>query len=605
MDFFANQERAERQTRVMLTLFAMAVSLVILTLDGIVGLVYAAQHPHSADSIWTSLASVPPRAYWLTTLMVLGIIVVGSLRRTATLAKGGSAVAKMLDARWVESSTVDPAEQRLNHVVQEMAIAAGIAVPRVYVMDAQASINALVAGHSSKDAVVVVTQGALRHLERDELQGVIAHEFSHILNGDMRLNLRLTGVLAGIVAIGAIGDYLMHLSDIGQHAESGGRFKVYLIPLGVAAWLLGSIGLLLGTLIKAAISRQREFLADAAAVQFTRNPEGLASALARIERHGSGVVQRYGEELSHMYFSSGKTYFFATHPPIAQRMERILGARAPVIGPASVSPTTAPGPVAGARHFMRGLPPALVRNLTTTAGARATVYALAMGGPDIKKSQLALIRTREGEIMVAAVEASFDMVSPLRFSARAPLLDLLLPSLRNLSTDERKRMLALLQQLVEADAKVTVGEFILLARCRSYLKGGVPRVGAHHQTLQQVASEASQILALLQASTRQSQTEHAEFAGLSRAHGTGLCAAPSLQSIEVALAALRRLNPASKQIFVQACHKALMVDAALSSIANELLRAICGSLDVPLPPRPLEPNLLPQDWGHTQQVSPT
>ena len=325
MDFFASQERAEKQTRLMLVLFLLAVVCIVVAINFVGGLIYLFANFSHADSVAQGLSTVPHKAYWITTIVVLGVIAYGSITRMSSLAGGGAAVAEMLGARRLEPDGSNLAERRLSNVVEEMAIAAGIPMPMVYVMDEQRGINAFAAGYSSSQAAITVTKGALDRLNRDELQGVVAHEFSHILNGDMRLNIRLMGVIAGIMAIGTIGSFLMRMSWGNDNETPRRRADVQSFALGLALWLIGSIGVFFGTLIKAAVSRQREFLADASAVQFTRNPEGIGGALYRIGQHGSGVVQRYAEEVSHMYFSAGMDSFFATHPPIKERVDRILG----------------------------------------------------------------------------------------------------------------------------------------------------------------------------------------------------------------------------------------------------------------------------------------
>ena len=225
----------------------------------------------------------------------------------------------MLGGRLVNPAQPDPDERKLLNVVEEMAIASGIPVPQVYVLPEEKGINAFAAGHSTSDAVVAVTQGALRLLTRDELQGVIGHEFSHILNGDMRLNLRLMGLIFGILCLAVIGRVLLHV-------RGGGKDKNPLPLLGLVLVLMGWVGVFFGRLIQAAVSRQREFLADASAVQFTRNPAGLAGALKKIGglSYGSKLKNAHAGEASHMFFGNGMGGSFLglmeTHPPLAERI---------------------------------------------------------------------------------------------------------------------------------------------------------------------------------------------------------------------------------------------------------------------------------------------
>jgi Zn-dependent protease with chaperone function len=323
MDFFEHQQQARRHTALMIVLFVLAVAATVIVVDLIGVLVYTlTNHPRGAMSSATfALGRTPGSVHLGIAAVTLGVIGFGSGLRMFDLAAGGTAVANMVGARYVKRDTSDLMEKRLLNLVEEMALASGITVPLVYVMDKQTTINAFAAGYSPNEAVVVLTRGALEKLNRDELQGVIGHEFSHILNGDMRLNVRLIGVIAGLVLIGLAGRFLM---NVGQR----GRADPRPILLGVALWTVGSIGVFFGSLIKAAISRQREFLADASAVQFTRNPEGICGALFKIGVEGSRVDERHADELSHMYFGDSVDSAFGfmdTHPPLEERIERILG----------------------------------------------------------------------------------------------------------------------------------------------------------------------------------------------------------------------------------------------------------------------------------------
>lgn len=324
MDFFEHQANARRQTGRLLVYFLAAVGLTLLALN--VGMLLFSRLVGASlagDWLWHD---------WSLQLMVgtLLIIAGGSLREYLILRGGGQALATALGARRLDFSTTVPAERQFLNVVAEMAIASGMPAPTLYVMDREHGINAFVAGLSVDQTVMVVTSGALEAFDRDELQAVVGHEFSHILNGDMRLNVRLLALLAGILAIGQCGGFLMRLaSDSGSSSRrdrKGGIFHVFL--LGLLLWLIGSIGLFFGRLIKAAISRQREFLADASSVQFTRNPDGLAEALLKIRNHNelSWLEGLYAETMSHMCFAETLSFssWFATHPPLEARIA-VLG----------------------------------------------------------------------------------------------------------------------------------------------------------------------------------------------------------------------------------------------------------------------------------------
>ena len=258
MDFFEQQHRARRKTGWIVLAFLLAVAAIVLSINVVGGYIYLVATERPLHPVGRALAAVPRSAYVVTTLVVLGVIAWGTLARIYALASGGVAVAGMVGARLVKRDTADPGERRLLNVVEEMALASGIAVPQVFVMDGQSSINAFAAGYSPNDAAVVVTEGALKRLNRDEIQGVMGHEFSHVLNGDMRLNVRLLGVIAGIVLIGSAGGFLMRVGGGGH----GNRGDIRIFLVGLLLWLIGSVGMFAGRVIKAAVSGGVLSLAD-------------------------------------------------------------------------------------------------------------------------------------------------------------------------------------------------------------------------------------------------------------------------------------------------------------------------------------------------------
>jgi Zn-dependent protease with chaperone function len=329
VNFFDQQQLARRNTRVMVVLYVLAVLGVVVAVDAVLAVAYLwAQSDNmlAARRAPLTLAAVPPTLLVWGALATAGVIFAVSLFHTLRLGGGGDAVAQMVGARPVAVETHDPLEQRYLNVVEEMAIAAGVRVPKAYVMDQESGINAFAAGYEVSNAVVAVTRGTLETLTRDELQGVIGHEFSHILNGDMRLNVRMLGILQGIVFIGAIGQFLLRAVGRGSGRKDG---AAPLLVAGVGLFAIGAVGLVFARLIKAAVARQREFLADASSVQFTRNPEGIAGALdqIRVAAAGAHIDSRRAEELSHMFFGpSVKVWLssvFATHPPLDQRIARV------------------------------------------------------------------------------------------------------------------------------------------------------------------------------------------------------------------------------------------------------------------------------------------
>ena len=325
MDFFERQHKAKKKTGVLVFLFGVAVLLISL----LNFLIIAAVIPFVDEGRNFSLQDPMLAMY-----VVLGTFVVISLAglyRKSQLSDGGSSIASMMGGRLVNMASTDPDEQKLMNVVEEMAIASSVPMPEVFVMNEEKAINAFAAGYTVDDAVIGVTDGCMRRLSRDELQGVIAHEFSHILNQDMRLNLRLVAVVFGLFVLSQLGRLMIQIgfNSSGRRSssnrdEGGGGAVIGIAGLGIMA--AGGLGILMGNLIKSAVSRQREYLADSSAVQFTRNPEGLAGALKKIGAMatGSRLLTPHAEEASHMFFGNGMSEswfsFAATHPPLLDRI---------------------------------------------------------------------------------------------------------------------------------------------------------------------------------------------------------------------------------------------------------------------------------------------
>lgn len=336
MNFYEHQDLARKQTKRLLILFVIALGgLILLTAYVVAGIGYTIglhnarfESYQTGQSIWSISSQVFDWQYLgLIALGVLSVVFIASLFRMVQLSAGGKVIAEQLGGRLINVNPRDALEKRLLNVVEEMAIASGTSVPSVYVMD-ELGINAFAAGFQSADAVIGVTRGAIESLDREELQGVIAHEFSHILNGDMRLNLRLIGMIYGIIVIANTGRYLMYSRG------SSNRDRGKTLSIGIALMLLGYLGIFFGNLIKAAISRQREFLADASAVQYTRSKSGISGALKKIGGLSSISSSRQEwkakdvNEISHMLFSQGLHFSFfnklmATHPPLQERIKRI------------------------------------------------------------------------------------------------------------------------------------------------------------------------------------------------------------------------------------------------------------------------------------------
>jgi Zn-dependent protease with chaperone function len=629
MDFFEQQHRARRNTGWILIAFLLAVAGILVSINVTGAYIYLFATERPLLPVGLALASVPRSAYTITTLVVLGAIAWGTLGRVYALAGGGAAVAGMVGARRVGREAADAVEKRLLNIVEEMALASGVGVPRVFVMDGQSSINAFAAGYSPNEAAVIVTEGALKRLNRDEIQGVIAHEFSHILNGDMRLNIRLLGLIAGIVLIGSAGGFLMRVGGGGH----GSRGDIRVLLIGFLLWLIGSVGVFAGRLIRAAVSREREFLADASAVQFTRNPDGIGGALYKIAERGSVILERHAEELSHMCIGAPlndllEFSWMKTHPPLEERMERLLGPAAkrllkerieradaaalaaeggPAVeafasplyanpAPAGGSAAAAivasignpsPGHVNRARRLLEEIPADVHVACGSEAGAKAALLALLLGEGEARMAQLSLVREDSGAEVAAHCTRLADALKPLGPRFRLPVFELALPALRVLSPDKRDRILRLVREIVESDRKVTLGEFVLLTLCTRHL-GKEPR-GAppvKHKSIDTAAAHATVVLSLLAHSGRGGMHAFDKGMGALGIAG-GVLRAPGeldIPAVERALYELKLLAPLKKPALIKACLAVVMADDKLTVAEGELMRAICAALDTPLPP---------------------
>ncbi|MFI0414153.1 MAG: M48 family metallopeptidase, partial [Candidatus Thiodiazotropha sp.] len=325
MNFFEHQDEAKRNTQRLVLLFLLAVVVIILAIDTVLLILFGTLLSDTAESPQTLSGFLTENS----SILLFGTggtgaaIGLASLFRSASLKDGGAAVARQMGGVPVEADPQDPLRQRLRNVVEEIAIASGVPVPEIYIMERESGINAFAAGYSPSDAAVAVTRGTLENLNREELQGVIAHEFSHIFNGDMRLNIRLIGALFGIMILAIAGRRILSGARFSSSSKNNNAGAIILFAAALTA--IGYIGLFFARWIKAAVSRQREYLADASAVQFTRNPQGIAGALKKIAVHTQGAsLNSDSEEISHMLFGQGmRATLFATHPPVIERIQRI------------------------------------------------------------------------------------------------------------------------------------------------------------------------------------------------------------------------------------------------------------------------------------------
>jgi Zn-dependent protease with chaperone function len=600
LNFFEHQEAARRNTRVLVLLYALAVIAVVAAVTAVIAGVYlysrAAGEPGPV-----ALAAVPPALLWGGALGTLALILAVTLVQSARLG-GGEAVARMAGARPVSPETRDPLERRLHNVVEEMAIAAGVRVPGVHVMAGEPGINAFAAGTDTSNAVVAVTRGTLEALNRDELQGVVGHEFSHILHGDMRLNIRMIGVLAGIVFIGSIGRFAMHATGRGGGRRQG---AAAVFAAGLALFVIGYTGLFFARLIKASIARQREFLADASSVQYTRNPEGIAGALDQIRTSARGALieGRSAEELSHMYFGESVQLWlsgiFATHPPLEERIRRVHPGFVPSQYRSRRAPA-APPPDEDARRRRAAEGLLATAVLTAQAWGRtpqaSSELVGALDAQNVDRAQRLIDRLPQAQREALhhphkAKAAVLDLLRPRvqgpgpDVALHLPLVDLALPALKMLGETERKEFLAAVEGVIRADQRVSLHEFVLLTLLRHQLLPAAPVPGG--KRIEALREESLALLSLI-AHAGHADTAAAFEAGIAE---LGLRAAALLPRERVtpeaaaeALDRLRGLAPLAKSLLVQAMFAVATFDGTIRQGEAELLRVTGAVLDCPLPP---------------------
>lgn len=655
MDFFAQQDAARKASRRLTVLFILAVLAVVVSVNVVTAI---------------ALETTSPALFALVTVVTLVVVLGGSAFKTLQLRDGGSAVAEMMGGRRITSATGDLAEKRLVNVIEEMALASGVPVPMVYIMDHEQGFNAFAAGYSPNDAAIAVTHGLLHAMNRDELQGVIGHEFSHVLNGDMRLNVRMIGLLFGIEMIGHTGRVFMRVADRGRDSRATNGIAGF----GLALFVIGAVGVFMANMIRAAIGRQREYLADASAVQFTRNPDGIGSALALIAAQSGVVEHQNADEVSHMFIAAALDSrldgLFATHPPIETRIEKILGkgARARIadvrkraeriaagagqaeafgrgtsvpddtgaisggFGRGGATGSAIPG-VAGfaagaagvaagvgagtngfavggagamsaerllasvgqpgvqhvdyAKALLSALPDPIRAGLGTAEGAKAIV--LAMLAVDLEAgADLGGVVERPGarELFDRAREY-LDVVREQHAHLRLPIVSLALPVLRPLPIEERRQFLALARAITIADTRITPFEFALMALAGRALDDSKRTAKpARYADFAPLQAEVVTVLSLFVRLASEGSVLFERLMGWFHITGAQLLApsAIKMQEVERALERLAEVTPLKKPLLIKACLEAVTADGKVSPREAELMRAVCATLESPLPP---------------------
>ncbi|HWA26309.1 MAG TPA: M48 family metallopeptidase [Lacunisphaera sp.] len=634
MDFFEAQDRARQRTKWLVLFFLFAVAGTVLGgyFSTVCLMRYAPReykHDHTSSRFDNLSQWWYPDVFAGVTLGTLAIVGGASLFKWMQMRAGGSAIAEMVGGRPVDPKTTDLRERKLLNVVEEMSIASGIPMPTVYVLEEEPGLNAFAAGLTTADAAVAVTRGTLDKLTRDELQGVIAHEFSHILNGDMRLNVRITSIVFGILVIGLIGRGLLRALFEGR-VRSSGRKKdggvPVLLAIGLALMVIGYVGYFFGRLIQAAVSRQREFLADASAVQFTRNPGGITGALKKIGGYALGgtMVNNHAGELGHFFivqaFRSSFGGLWATHPPLAERIKTIepgwdgqffeppevvdirsesfatagfgggnrytadetlrriheaqpdLPPNRPVT-PVAFKPAAVVADIgaltdAHFRHAQLLLDsiPARLREATRDAAtAQVLVYGLLLNGDKAARDrQQSLVAQHAGAAAAEELTSLRPALSILDPAARLPLLQLAVPALRALDAAALDRFATTLDELVHADNRVTPFEFALQKMLLHQLQlAQRPAQRVQFDSFETLRQEISVVLSAL-ATQSSNDTATAFAAGATQLPVEGLALlAPAACGLEQVDAALDKLAVSSLPI------KQRLLTAAAHVIAQD------------------------------------
>lgn len=644
MDFFEQQAKAHRKTKWLVIYFVMAVAAMIAAIYLLLLLVFTGleQHRNYYDggpqfSIWNG------QIFFGVTAAVLAVVGIGSSYKTMSLSSGGSAVSEMMGGRLINTNTTDPDERKLLNVVEEMAIASGVPMPQVYVMDEENGINAFAAGHKPGDATVTVTRGCMKLLSRDELQGVIGHEFSHILNGDMRLNLRLIGIVFGILCLTIVGRVLL---------QTRGRNNP-LPVVGIVLIIIGFIGVFFGRLIQAAVSRQREFLADASSVQFTRNPGGITGALKKIGglgQMGSRLNHAHSEELSHMFFGNGVSEPFIglmeTHPPLAARIRIFdpnFDGNFPVVNfddyeddasPQAAKPKHAPLPnifgtmvggaiLAGddkppvikpyvvlsnlgkptplhlkyAEQLRDSLPDSIRAAAREPLGATALIYAMLLSDDGGQRAQqCAEVNKMAGTAIGQKTSALYEDVSKAAAHAHLPMINIALGALKQLAPEQYGTFSKTMDWLINSDGRVELFEFVLQKIVLKHLDSqfhGASKPVIQYYSVKPFAPDCSVVLSAL------ANISSGNAADIQKAFAAG---APYLRApadselqllppeqcgVKQIDGALNRIAMAAyiiKKNLLEACTQVVGADGVILETEAELLRAVADTLDCPMPP---------------------
>ncbi len=627
-DFFAHQDAARRQSRRLAVIIVVCVFAVVAAVYALL-VVALAMSVGEGDPALTMRVATDWRTFAGVAGVVIAIVGLTAGARIASLRGGGAAVAHSVGAREVPPDTRDPDERKLRNVVEEMAIASSVPVPRVFVIDDEASINAFAAGYAVEDAAVAVTRGCMQKLSRDELQGVVAHEFSHILNGDMRLNIRLIGGIAGLAAIGTAGRLMLRAaansSGRRRSSRDGGNPAAVMLVVGLGLIVIGAVGAFCARLLQAAVSRQREFLADASGVQFTRNPKGLAGALAKVagDADGGRIQEHEIGELRHMFFADAMpalTRALATHPPLDERIRRLGGADASAASAASAAEPGGNAPRRAARGIPRGIPrgaaglagvgvAAMVgapaeEDVTRAADLIATMPRAVLGAahdatrapallhalllstsPDAAHAQIASLVGRVSPDHVATVRALAEQLEQAALPSRLAVIELLVPTLRLYDSETRAGIVRDARALAAVDG-LTLAEVLLLACVERWLlRADAPLFTRHRPAAAQSFDDIATLVRVLGMHEPGAAAHSARLrpGALQAAFDRSLAREPSPTDVVEAVDRLALAPTGVRRLAIEEVADAALLDRRLTRDEADVCAALATLIHTPLP----------------------
>lgn len=651
-NFFEQQDHARRRTGFLVICFVAGLALMIGILYVVAMLIFnvLAQNDQSPQSEFILF-----NGWVLLGVASLTTIIVGcsSLFKIVQLRSGGRAVAEMLGARQLDPSTRVQEERVALNVVEEMAIASGTPVPPLYILEDN-SINAFAAGWSPNDAIVSLNRGTLKALNRDELQGVVAHEFSHIFNGDMRINIRLIGVIHGLLVLGITGWVCLRfigpaMLGSGRRSssknEGGGGIGVAIMLFGLALMICGFIGTFFGRLIQAAVSRQREYLADASAVQFTRNPDGIGGALEKIKLAGRVKMTEKNEkasEINHMFFTKGFDSIFATHPPLADRISRVRGIPQERIqqhleeASSRMERTSAAAATASSRtreasdqrrrqagdllgdvilgsvldqaigrigtvdqdalrqskDLLDSIPEELKEASHAGSSAQLLVYCLVLDEDDSDQTlQWNVLKKHLAEPQLEEMRRYHQLIIELDAAARLPLLDMCIPSLSQMSDRQYEIFRTSFDRLIRVDGRIDRWEWVVDTIIDRHLEERYHKPGAERKARRHLDSQQSAVVVVLatlaciggedEVSAQQAFETGIGFLGWQASFPDP--ASLKLTGLRAALKQIRTVRFKDRGRFLEACKHCVLTDGKTTIEEAETLRAVAESIDCPMP----------------------